>query len=225
MNEKKVPIKPAKEKPVKKKTDGLLEKLVKIQEEIAYIHKGGVNTQQNYNFVRESEVTRQARDCFVKHRIHSTVDVIDSKINSTVDSKGKLVTLAEVIIRMRLTDLDSREVLEVNGRGCGGDYGAGDKAIYKAITGAVKYTLLKSLLIETGDDPEDERTESEKRSETDIVNENLKMMPQSVRDYFNALKMDRDKAIAYFKKLSWDWVKIEIEMSVTYPMPVAENQA
>ena len=34
--------------------------------------------------------------------------------------------------------------------------GVGDKGIYKAITGANKYALLKLLQLATGDDPEDE---------------------------------------------------------------------
>ena len=37
---------------------------------------------------------------------------------------------------------------------------AGDKAPYKAMTGALKYALLQSFLLSTGDDPEDERTNS-----------------------------------------------------------------
>ena len=36
----------------------------------------------------------------------------------------------------------------------------GDKAPYKALTGALKYALLQSFLLATGDDPEDERADS-----------------------------------------------------------------
>src|SRR5262249_31856915 len=36
----------------------------------------------------------------------------------------------------------------------------GDKAPYKAMTGALKYALLQSFLLATGDDPEDERADS-----------------------------------------------------------------
>jgi hypothetical protein len=35
---------------------------------------------------------------------------------------------------------------------------AGDKAVYKAMTGALKYCLLKTFLIPTGDDPERDET-------------------------------------------------------------------
>ena len=35
----------------------------------------------------------------------------------------------------------------------------GDKAPYKAMTGALKYALLQSFLLASGDDPEDERGE------------------------------------------------------------------
>jgi hypothetical protein len=36
----------------------------------------------------------------------------------------------------------------------------GDKAPYKAMTGALKYALLQSFLLATGDDPEDERMDA-----------------------------------------------------------------
>ncbi len=44
-----------------------------------------------------------------------------------------------------------------SGAGAGNDRnknGVGDKGTYKAITGATKYALMKTFLLETGDDPE-----------------------------------------------------------------------
>ena len=37
----------------------------------------------------------------------------------------------------------------------------GDKGVYKAITGAVKYIFMKNFLIPTGDDPEKDNNKSE----------------------------------------------------------------
>ncbi len=52
-------------------------------------------------------------------------------------------------------DVDSGEEIVAKVAGQGLD--PGDKAPYKAMTGALKYALLQSFLLATGDDPEDER--------------------------------------------------------------------
>ena len=52
-------------------------------------------------------------------------------------------------------DADTAEEISVKVAGEGLD--PGDKAPYKAMTGALKYALLQSFLLATGDDPEEER--------------------------------------------------------------------
>ncbi len=54
--------------------------------------------------------------------------------------------------------MDSGEEIVAKVAGQGLD--AGDKAPYKAMTGALKYALLQSFLLATGDDPEDERMDT-----------------------------------------------------------------
>jgi hypothetical protein len=51
-----------------------------------------------------------------------------------------------------LTDGETGETLSFQSIGTGAD--SGDKAAYKAATGALKYALLTGFLIPTGDDPE-----------------------------------------------------------------------
>jgi hypothetical protein len=58
----------------------------------------------------------------------------------------------------RFVDARSGEELTVRVAGEGAD--PGDKAPYKAMTGALKYALLQSFLLSTGDDPEDDRADS-----------------------------------------------------------------
>jgi G3E family GTPase len=72
-----------------------------------------------------------------------------------------LPTSKERIVRvvMDYTLVDSqtgeRETIRVAGEG----RDPGDKGPYKAMTGALKYALLQTFLIATGDDPENERSE------------------------------------------------------------------
>jgi len=66
--------------------------------------------------------------------------------------------MARVVIAYTFSDVDSGEEIVAKVAGQGLD--AGDKAPYKAMTGALKYALLQSFLLATGDDPEDERVDA-----------------------------------------------------------------
>ena len=66
--------------------------------------------------------------------------------------------LACVVMAYTFTDVDTAEEITVKVAGEGLD--AADQAPYKAMTGALKYALLQSFLLATGDDPEDQRADS-----------------------------------------------------------------
>ena len=72
-----------------------------------------------------------------------------------VGKAQRLAALPESDIEPRLADVDTGETITAKVAGQGLD--SGDKAPYKAMTGALKYALLQSFLLATGDDPEDER--------------------------------------------------------------------
>src|SRR4029077_15026588 len=63
--------------------------------------------------------------------------------------------VARVIMSYSFEDGQTAEAITVKVAGEGLD--SGDKAPYKAMTGALKYALLQSFLLATGDDPEEER--------------------------------------------------------------------
>jgi hypothetical protein len=61
-----------------------------------------------------------------------------------------------VLMHYRILD-EEGNFLSFRAAGSGNDKnskGVGDKGIYKALTGASKYALLKTFMMETGDDPE-----------------------------------------------------------------------
>ena len=66
--------------------------------------------------------------------------------------------MARVVMAYTFADVDSGEEIIAKVAGQGLD--PGDKAPYKAMTGALKYALLQSFLLATGDDPEDERPDA-----------------------------------------------------------------
>ncbi len=71
----------------------------------------------------------------------------------------------EVTLDYEFIDGDSDEVLSVPSYGEGRD--RGDKAPYKALTGALKYALIQTFLIATGDDPEQEGLDNSRASADD----------------------------------------------------------
>ena len=57
-----------------------------------------------------------------------------------------------MIVKISIIDSESGETVDLYGIGSGQD--AGDKAVMKAQTAAIKYAYMMSLCIATGDDPE-----------------------------------------------------------------------
>ena len=74
---------------------------------------------------------------------------------STETPRSSNERIARVVMNYRFVDARSGEELTVRVAGEGAD--TGDKAPYKAMTGALKYALLQSFLLASGDDPEEER--------------------------------------------------------------------
>ena len=72
--------------------------------------------------------------------------------------RGEATRMARVVMAYTFADVDSGEEIIAKVAGQGLD--PGDKAPYKAMTGALKYALLQSFLLATGDDPEDERLDA-----------------------------------------------------------------
>ena len=85
-------------------------------------------------------------------------------------------------------------VKEVPGEGLD----AGDKAPYKAMTGALKYALLQSFLLPTGDDPEEERATpsgSPRPPERSITPAETSTLRQLIDDTGTEL----ERVLAYYK--------------------------
>jgi len=93
-------------------------------------------------------------------------------------------------------DVDTAEEISVKVAGEGLD--PGDKAPYKAMTGALKYALLQSFLLATGDDPEEERANysSAPRDSARLVTaEEIQELRRLIEDTGTEL----DRVLAYYK--------------------------
>ncbi len=102
---------------------------------------------------------------------------------------------AQVVMAYTFTDVETGEEITTKVAGQGLD--AGDKAPYKAMTGALKYALLQSFLLATGDDPEDERINhaSGNGSERLITPEEGRQL----RVLVDETETELDRVLSYYK--------------------------
>jgi ERF superfamily protein len=135
----------------------LRQKLAEVRRRIGYIQKRGHNERFNYSYVTAADIAGAVGDILSE----LGVVVIPSLENITYEStagRGETTRLARVVMAYTFADVDSGEEIVAKVAGQGLD--VGDKAPDKAMTGALKYALLQSFLLATGDDPEDERMDA-----------------------------------------------------------------
>lgn len=115
---------------------------------VGYVQKDGKNEFHGYKYASEANLIAALRPAL----IDAGLVLIPSVTNVTQDEYGN----THVMMNFTLMD-DEGYTFTFSGAGSGNDRnknGVGDKGIYKAITGATKYALMKTFLLETGDDPE-----------------------------------------------------------------------
>jgi hypothetical protein len=125
-------------------------KLSAILKAVGYIEKTGTNASQGYKYVQAAAVADKIRNEFAERgltMIPENIEVTESGL--TPSGKQALITLR---ITWKISDSESGESVTFQSVGSGSD--STDKAVYKAMTGALKYALLLGFLIPTGDDPE-----------------------------------------------------------------------
>lgn len=140
----------------------IINKLHCVQKEIDYIQKKGENKAQGYNYLSEKQVTEEIKKLFDKYGISPLFNWDEPKVLPFTTAKGSNQFLTTVNIQYSLVDIESGEKIDGHISGHGVD--SGDKGLYKAITGAIKYLYMKMFNIPSGNDPEAE--DNEKVNET-----------------------------------------------------------
>ncbi len=132
----------------------LYRKIATVTAAVSRIPKNGRNSFHNYNYATESDITDGLRDLLSEHGLaFLPPSVISWERSDTVKKNGERGDdLTRVQLQFGLACTDTGEVFSAFFWGEGQD--GGDKGFYKAYTGAVKYFLMKTFLIATGDDPE-----------------------------------------------------------------------
>lgn len=128
-------------------------KIAQIMGELSRVPKNGRNSFHNYDYVTESDLVEALRPHLAKLKI-SIFPTVERYETKEVQERNKAATLATVELAISFIDGESGDMMTVKWAGQGIDQG--DKAFYKAYTGAYKYALMKTFMISTGEEPEQE---------------------------------------------------------------------
>ena len=139
----------------------LKQKLAEVRRRICYIQKRGHNERFNYSYVTAADIAGAVGDALAELEVVVIPNLESISHENISPNQGYPDRLTRVVMTYTFMDVNSAEELTVKMPGEGRD--PGDKGPYKAMTGALKYALLQSFLIATGDDPEDERADSGQR--------------------------------------------------------------
>lgn len=152
----------------------LVKKLSEVMKEVKYIQKKGFNAFHKYKYATESDVAEKIREVLAERNVMMIPNMTAHTVREHINAKGKTEYIVTVDMEFKFYDGDTGEEITFNMAGEGQD--AGDKAIYKAITGAQKYALMKVFMIPTGDDPEadnevDERNHDSQPQQTKPISQ------------------------------------------------------
>ena len=130
----------------------LAKKFVEVMRDCSHVVKTGTNDFHRYKYATANDVLEKVNASLTRHGIASIVAPALLNVQEVTTAKGNTERLVTVEVTVTLIDSESGESFAIKGLGSGQD--AGDKALAKAQTMALKYAYLASLAIATGDDPE-----------------------------------------------------------------------
>ena len=131
----------------------LFKKLLQVQQRLKPIAETGKNTYQRYSYATALDILEPVKRTCNELGLFIYLDVTESEIEP-----GK----ARCTVKLTAVDCETGESLSINSCGYSEDWSykenraTGDKAIYKAITGATKYAVREMFLLGSTDDPEKE---------------------------------------------------------------------
>lgn len=131
------------------KTGGIYAKLARVMAAAERIPKNGYNNFHKYHYVQEADLSQHVRQLLIEHGL---LFLPSADAQNVIPQGDNFLT--QVDMTMRIVDVDTGEQLEFRWQAQGQD--KGDKGVYKAMTGGVKYFWMKALLLPTGDDPEED---------------------------------------------------------------------
>ena len=127
-----------------KKSLNIHQRIHAVMQDVSYVQKENKKVNNQYTFASHDAVTAKLRPALIKHGIIQAVSVDGHRQDGNR-------TEADVVVCFLNID-NPEDYIAVQAFGYGIDQQ--DKGPGKAVSYAVKYALLKTFALETGDDPE-----------------------------------------------------------------------
>lgn len=158
--------------------------LRKTLKEKGVLKKGATNDFDKYNYFSEAQYKELFTELFSTNGLELTPNELEY---SMFEGTEKQANGRNVKIEFTLTDIDTGfyETSIVTGEGID----KGDKAGYKADTGALKYYLANTFMVATGDDPEKESPDNKMNNKVE-----KKATPKQIEilnKYYNGENLDK----------------------------------
>ena len=132
----------------------ILKKIRDARVSIGKVDKDGVHGigPSSYKFLQDETITHHVRTAFNTLGIVPTFEIKLISKESFENAKGTRMTNVVVGVDYKFYDVESGEFLSGSGIGEASD--SSDKGLTKAITSAIKYIYIKTLILSTKDDIE-----------------------------------------------------------------------
>lgn len=135
------------------KPEGLAAKLVAAALAVESVEKRGKNKDQHYDYVMADDVAAAATRALLSFGVLCDFETVKAEQTPIQSRSGTNGLIVKATCKLIATDSETGEKITRTAIGYGSDY-PGDKAIYKAMTGARKYAFIHLLGIPIGLDPE-----------------------------------------------------------------------
>ena len=145
-------MEPAERLEVSKLRAKLHEKKSNVVANVGRIQKTGFNSFDKYKYATESDIKEGITALLSENQLSLDVHPLEYKKEVVPTASGGKQYLFTVDMQFVLTDITTGyfEVYESKGEGTD----RGDKALYKAYSGCMKYFFINNFQISSGDDPE-----------------------------------------------------------------------
>lgn len=143
------------------------EKLIKVMTACRYMTKDGRNDFQKYDYTTAASIFGKINEAMTEQKLYVSTkfELVESRDVTTAKGNTEKFVAMKVTITVHDAE-DTKEPILAEGyrlpketvtfEGYGSGQDAGDKAIMKANTAALKYAYIGGLCISMGDDPEED---------------------------------------------------------------------
>lgn len=139
-----------------KQTQGLSAKMMVLREKMNAFawEKDGKNRHHSYEYITEKQYKNNFKVALAAAGLDFKSSVVDYQFIPQVGEKQNMI-IAKFEFEIIDRETGEREVYQAFGSGAD----TGDKGLYKAYTGAIKYFLANNFLVAEGNDPENDEEE------------------------------------------------------------------